>query len=151
MSFHAFPWFFLVRVFQCLEDISPFCKATDTPVFDFWSCLPWVSKSGWIPFACFFARVILRFTSGVTPADLLVASMIDKPFWSMYLQIIYPHALVGVQTYDWPNVPQHNALNHSATPVRLFLLVSLVINCSVKNRTEVLNLYWKLIESFFKF
>ena len=29
--------------------MSPFCGATDTPVLDFWWCLPWVSKPGWIP------------------------------------------------------------------------------------------------------
>ena len=27
-----------------LEDISPFCGATDTPVLDFWWCLLWFSK-----------------------------------------------------------------------------------------------------------
>ena len=32
-----------------LEDTSPFCGATDTPVLDFWWRLPWVSKLGWIP------------------------------------------------------------------------------------------------------
>ena len=32
-----------------LEDMSPFCGATDTPVLDFWRCLSWVSKPGWIP------------------------------------------------------------------------------------------------------
>ena len=32
-----------------LEDISPFCGATDTPVLDFWWHLPWSLKPGWIP------------------------------------------------------------------------------------------------------
>ena len=32
---------------QFLEDISPLCGATDTPVLDFWRRLPWVSKSEW--------------------------------------------------------------------------------------------------------
>ena len=27
-----------------LEDMSPFCGATDTPISDFWRCLLWVSK-----------------------------------------------------------------------------------------------------------
>ena len=35
--------------FLIFEDISPFRGATDTPVLDFWWCLPWVSKPGWIP------------------------------------------------------------------------------------------------------
>ena len=56
------------------EDMSPFCGATDTPVLDFWWCLPWVSKPGWIPRlralspAC---QEFLRFTSGATPADCI--------------------------------------------------------------------------------
>ena len=44
------------RIFfiKFLEDISPFCRATDTPVFDFWWRLPQVSRPGWIPLlACF--------------------------------------------------------------------------------------------------
>ena len=37
--------------FKFLEDISSFFfGTTDTPVLDFWWCLPWVSKPGWIPF-----------------------------------------------------------------------------------------------------
>ena len=35
------------------------------------------------------------------------------------LQIMYPQTLVGVRTHDLPSVPQHTALNHSATPARL--------------------------------
>ena len=59
------------RVFfkKKLKDISPFCGSTDTPVLVFWWRLPWVSKPGLIPFACFLTYVILRFTSSVTPAD----------------------------------------------------------------------------------
>ena len=30
-----------------LDDISPFCGATDTPNLDFWWCLIWVSKPKW--------------------------------------------------------------------------------------------------------
>ena len=35
-------WIFLNN----LQDMSPFCGATDTHVLDFWWCLPWVSKPG---------------------------------------------------------------------------------------------------------
>ena len=39
-----------------LEDRSPFCGVTDTPVLDFWSHMPWVSKLGWnLSLACFVA------------------------------------------------------------------------------------------------
>ena len=41
------------------------------PVLDFWWCLPWISKTGRIPHALSHAcNGFLRFTSGVTPADL---------------------------------------------------------------------------------
>ena len=30
-----------------VEDTSPFCGGTDTPVLDFWWCLLWVSKPKW--------------------------------------------------------------------------------------------------------
>ena len=55
-----------------------FCGATDIPVLNFWWCLPWVSKSGWIPHLYAFLPAcngFLRFTSGATPANLLMASM----------------------------------------------------------------------------
>ena len=51
-----------------------FCGATDTPVLDFWWCLPWVSKPGWIPHLRALSPVcheFLRFTSGATPADCI--------------------------------------------------------------------------------
>ena len=49
------------------------CDATDAHVLDFFECLLWVSKTGWIPcLHASFASVhgFLRFTSGATPADL---------------------------------------------------------------------------------
>ena len=55
-----------------------FCVATDTPVLDFWWDLPWVSKPGWITHLYASSPVhsgCLRFTSGVTLADLLAVSM----------------------------------------------------------------------------
>ena len=35
-----------------LEDISPYCGATDTPVLVFWWHLSWVSKPGWLHHRC---------------------------------------------------------------------------------------------------
>ena len=53
-----------------------FCGAIDTFVLDFWWCLPWVSKPGWISLVCSLAcKLFLRFASGATPADLPMASM----------------------------------------------------------------------------
>ena len=57
-----------------------FYRATDTPVLDFWWRLLWVSKHE--SKALFelgggaFDVCPLRFTSGATPADLLMASMV---------------------------------------------------------------------------
>ena len=62
--------------FKCLEDISPFCGDTDTPVLDFWGCFLWVSKPEWAALFALGGAVhvtcSLGFTSGVIPADLLV-------------------------------------------------------------------------------
>ena len=49
-----------------LKDISPFCGATDAPVLDFWWCLPWISKPGWISSLAYFSpkcNGFFRFTS----------------------------------------------------------------------------------------
>ena len=48
--------------------------------------------------ACFLACVILRFTSGVAPADCMVASMTAEPFQSTYLQMYWWK--FGVQTHN---------------------------------------------------
>ena len=45
---------FFFKIF--LEDISPFCGATDTPVLDFWWRFPWVSKPGG-PLACMLSHL----------------------------------------------------------------------------------------------
>ena len=62
--------------------MSPFCGPTDTPVLDFWWHL-WISKPEWAALFALGRGVCithsLRFTSGVTPANLLVASMVAKP------------------------------------------------------------------------
>ena len=54
-----------------MEDLSPFGGVTDTPVLDFWWHLLRVSKPVDPLHACFLACVILRFTSGATPADCI--------------------------------------------------------------------------------
>ena len=77
--------------------MSPFCGATDTPVLDFWWCLLWVSKPEWAALFKLGRGVhitrYLRFTSGVTPANLLAASMAAKP------SLLHTcKALVGLKT-----------------------------------------------------
>ena len=72
------------------EDIRPFHGATDTQVLDFWWYLLWVSKPEWaVLFSlgrCVCDVHSRKFTSGVTYADLLVASMAAELFSSTYLQ-----------------------------------------------------------------
>ena len=84
-------------VFQkILEDISPFCGATDTPFMDFWWCLFWISKPEWATLfvlgrgAC--VTQSLRLTCGTTPADLLAWQL------SGSLPGTCKQALVGLKT-----------------------------------------------------
>ena len=90
-----------------LEDISPFCGATDITVLDFWWCLLWVSKPEWVTLFALGGGIYvtwpLRFTSGVIPADLLVASMAAEPLPSIYLQA----GISGAQNWD---VSYHHCL-----------------------------------------
>ena len=46
-----------------LEDMSPFCGATDTPVSDVWWRLLWVSKPEWVlPYSSLAEAYMLRYT-----------------------------------------------------------------------------------------
>ena len=61
-----------------LKGISLFCRATDTPVLHLWYHLPWLLKPVWIPYLYAFLSAyngFLIFTSGVTPADVLMTSL----------------------------------------------------------------------------
>ena len=101
LSLRLFPvWFqqgvknnLMVDIYLCswgdLSYVEIF-GATSTPVLDFWWCLIWNSKpQGAASFMlgmcaiCFIHS--LRFTSGLTPADLFVASMAAKSFSATYL------------------------------------------------------------------
>ena len=64
------PIFFFLKF---LEDMSPFCGATDTPILDFWWRLLWVSKPDWVlPYSSLAEAYVLQlsdlfnalFTSG---------------------------------------------------------------------------------------
>ena len=72
--------------------------------------------------ACFLACVILRLTSGVTPADCIEVSIAAKPFQSTYLQTC-PQALVEVRGLNHDHLcGKHSAVCHSATPAQLLIL-----------------------------
>ena len=48
---------------KILEDMSPFCGATDTPVSDFWWRLLWVSKPEWVlPYSSLAEAYMLHYT-----------------------------------------------------------------------------------------
>ena len=57
-----------------LEDISALCGTTDTPVLEFWWCLPWVLKPGWIICLC-ASLPVWNGISGVSSADQLAVGM----------------------------------------------------------------------------
>ena len=75
---------------KIFEDISPFCGVTDTIVLNFWWHLLCVSKPEWAALFAFGWGIhvtwSLRFTSGLTPAEILAASLAAKLFSSMYMQ-----------------------------------------------------------------
>ena len=68
--------------------------------------------------ACFLTCMILRFTSGVTPADCIEVSMVAKPFRSTYLQIC-PQALVEVQGIKPMTVCAASTVLYTIRPLRL--------------------------------
>ena len=91
--------------------------------------------------ACFLAcALFLRFTSGVTPADILMASMAAEPLWPTYLQPSDVSSSIGgievgamARTYglgqvsnSLPTVRQHSALNHLTIPARLLMKLVLI-------------------------
>ena len=70
---------------EFLEDISPFCGATDTPIFGLLVMYALGFNVRVNPLlVCFDACKqwfrYLIFTSGATPVDLLVAGMVAEPF-----------------------------------------------------------------------
>ena len=80
-----------------------FFKIEEHRCFLWGHCYPWFgllvksaqgSKPGWIPHLHVFSLPayyrFLRFTSGMTPADLLMASMTAEPFQSTYLPVADP-------------------------------------------------------------
>ena len=73
-------WPFTSFFLKFLEDTSPFGGATDTLFL-----LLVIQSQGGSLFASFLACVILRFTSGATPAHLLTANM-------MAGHILYMHS-----------------------------------------------------------
>ena len=72
---------------------------------------------------CFLTFVILRFTSGVTPADCIEVSMAAKPFWSTYLNTDMSVSIAGGSGLKSMMVhaacSKHDTVHHSATLARL--------------------------------
>ena len=75
--------------------MSPFCGATDTSGLDSWWHLPWVTKPVWISHLHSLSHAcngFIRFTSGVSPADILAVNVAAKSFPSRYL---HTYASIG--------------------------------------------------------
>ena len=74
-----------------LEDISPFHGATYAPVLNFWWCLLWVLKPELAAIYMLGGGICvihsLRFTSTVTPPNLLVTSTAAEPFSSTCIPV----------------------------------------------------------------
>ena len=99
---------------------------------------------------------ILRFTSGVTPADLLLASMAVQPFSSMYLQtsICWAHKgvcracnclIVEVEIFRKPLIPiLHNTVDFFAKNSILFLRLKYQ-DQSVGVIDIIINFQWKIV------
>ena len=87
--------------FKVLEDISPFCGAIDTPVWDLWWQFLWISKPEWAALFALGGGIdlhfthFLRFTSGMTLADRLKASMAAELISSTYLKPVIGGAQTG--------------------------------------------------------
>ena len=95
-SYQMREWKLFLKLF--LEDITSFYAATDTPVLDFWWHLLQVSKPVWAALFMLGRGICVtcspRFISGVTPTDLLAASLAYKLFSSTYLWV----SIVGLKT-----------------------------------------------------
>ena len=80
-------------------------------------------------FACFLTCVILRFTSGATPADCIEVSMAAERFQSTYLQTclqVLVEVWAGART-QYCLCCEHSTEYHSATPSRLYVNFSCFI------------------------
>ena len=112
-----------------LEDLSPFCGAIDTPVLDYGDVCPGFQSQG-RSLTCFLTCVILRFTSGVTPADCIEVSMAAKSFQFMYLQTC-PQALAEVHfSNSWPSMwwaQRCIPFGHSGSALHFVLLKAILI------------------------
>ena len=112
----------------------------------FWTsgdvCPGFQSKGGSL--VCFLTCVILRFTSGVTPADCIEVSMAAKPFRSRYLQTC-PSSIGGNSGIKPMTVhatcSKHSTVNHSATLVRL---TSRKLCAIALAQDEVISVPWRI-------
>ena len=131
-SVYIFSPFFL-KTF--LEDTSPF-RGPLIPLFCNSSDIcPGFQSQGGSLFTCFLACVILRFTSGVTPADCIEVGMVVEPFPSMYLWTCL-QALVEVQGWN-PSTTVRTAGTalYTTRPLRLglHLFTCFASNCEFSN------------------
>ena len=96
-----------------------FCWAIHTSALDFLWDMPWVSKPMAVLYV--YANLFLRFTSSVTPAELLMAILTTGLFWCTYT---YKHSLdsyeasTGFWTQVYSLIEVYNVYNpESATGI----------------------------------
>ena len=130
--------FFFLKFF---EDISPFCGATDTPVFGLLVTSSLGFKAiGWIPCFCALSPTcneFLRFTSDVTPADCVEVSKATQPFFHpCTCKRVHKHWWrFGARTHDRPcRTQQARAVD--TRPLRLGLCACVL--CCVKRFLDVI-------------
>ena len=129
---------FLLQVFifsfflKFLEVTCPFCGATDTPVLDFWWCLPWVSKPGWNRLHAFLpvhyssdSPLVRHLLTSWWPAwqpsqfDPHTCSRQTYPQALVVLRSepwLEPMALAGARTHD---LPCHSTAHLTTRPLQL--------------------------------
>ena len=92
------------------------------PIPLFWAsgdvCPGFQSQGGSL--ACFLACVILRFTSGTTPADCIEVSTAAKPFLIHVLADVST-SIGGGSGLEPTTIPcrKHGSVSHSATPAQI--------------------------------
>ena len=90
--------------------------ATGTPVLDFWWCLPWFSKPGYIPYlhASLPTQLIPQIHLCVTPTNILTATITTKPFWSSYFFKRWWKSYPCHSLWKYVTDKDSNSLSHSS-------------------------------------
>ena len=94
---------------------------------------PWIQSQGGSLFACFITCVILRFTSGVTPADCMEVRM--------QLSLFNPHTCRSVHKHWWRLGPGLDCipLSHSGSAIYIVLMTDGLLPFRCIHKMKLLN------------